>query len=105
MTIGASFKIQRAIEIRCGDGVYFVIYDGEVDEDGNIQGTEIYRSAKLDTYSDAEHISIDISGIQKNLVLFMDKIGTNSHDNGDWADAKLIHVPDPNAAVQSGRCL
>ena len=23
-----------------GDGVYFVIYDGEVDADGNIQGTE-----------------------------------------------------------------
>ena len=52
----------------------------------------------LDSYSDAEHISIDISGIQKNLVLFMDKIGNNAHDNGDWADAKLIHVPDPNAA-------
>ena len=81
-----------------GDGVYFVIYDGEVDADGNIQGTEIYRSAKLDSYSDAEHISIDISGIQKNLVLFMDKIGNNAHDNGDWADTKLIHVPDPNAA-------
>lgn len=28
----------------------------------------------------------------------MDKIGNNAHDNGDWADAKLIHVPDPNAA-------
>ena len=81
-----------------GDGVYFVIYDGEVDADGNIQGTEIYRSAKLDSYSDAEHISIDISGIQKNLVLFMDKVENNAHDNGDWADAKLIHVPDPNAA-------
>lgn len=84
-----------------GDGVYFVIYDGEVDADGNIQGTEIYRSAKLDSYSDAEHISIDISGIQKNLVLFMDKVENNAHDNGDWADAKLIHVPDPNAADKS----
>ena len=52
--------------------------------DGNIQGTEIYRSAKLDSYSDAEHISIDISGIQKNLVLFMDKVENNAHDNGDW---------------------
>ena len=81
-----------------GDGVYFVIYDGEVDADGNIQGTEIYRSAKLDSYSDAEHISIDISDIQKNLVLFMDKVENNAHDNGDWADAKLIHTPDPNAA-------
>ena len=84
-----------------GDGVYFVFYDGEVDADGNIQGTEIYRSAKLNTYNDAEHVSIDISGIQKNLVLFMDKIGNNAHDNGDWADAKLIHVPDPNAADKS----
>lgn len=91
----------KTIKKQNGDGVYFVIYDGEVDEDGSIQGTEIYRSAKLDTYSDAEHISIDISGIQKNLVLFMDKIGSNSHDNGDWADAKLIHVPDPNAADKS----
>ena len=78
-----------------------MIYDGEVDADGNIQGTEIYRSAKLDSYSDAEHISIDISGIQKNLVLFMDKVENNAHDNGDWADAKLIHVPDPNAADKS----
>lgn len=91
----------KAAKKQNGDGVYFVIYDGEVDADGNIQGTEIYRSAKLDTYSDAEHISIDISGIQKNLVLFMDKIGDNAHDNGDWADAKLIHVADPNAADKS----
>ena len=91
----------KAVKKQNGDGVYFVIYDGEVDTDGNIQGTEIYRSAKLDTYSDAEHISIDISGIQKNLVLFMDKIGDNAHDNGDWADAKLIHVADPNAADKS----
>ena len=91
----------KAVKKQNGDGVYFVIYDGEVDADGNIQGTEIYRSAKLDTYSDAEHISIDISGIQKNLVLFMDKIGDNAHDNGDWADAKLIHVADPNAADKS----
>ena len=91
----------KTVKKQNGDGVYFVIYDGEVDTDGNIQGTEIYRSAKLDTYSDAEHISIDISGIQKNLVLFMDKIGDNAHDNGDWADAKLIHVADPNAADKS----
>ncbi len=91
----------KAAKKQNGDGVYFVIYDGEVDADGNIRGTEIYRSAKLDTYSDAEHISIDISGIQKNLVLFMDKIGDNAHDNGDWADAKLIHVADPNAADKS----
>lgn len=91
----------KAVKKQNGDGVYFVIYDGEVDADGNIQGTEIYRSAKLDTYSDAEHISIDISGIQKNLVLFMDKIGDNAHDNGDWADAKLIHAADPNAADKS----
>lgn len=91
----------KAAKKQNGDGVYFVIYDGEVDADGNIQGTEIYRSQKLDSYSDAEHISIDISGIQKNLVLFMDKISTNAHDNGDWADAKLIHTPDPNAADKS----
>ena len=31
----------------------------------------------------------------------MDKIGDNAHDNGDWADAKLIHVADPNAADKS----
>lgn len=28
----------------------------------------------------------------------MDKVENNAHDNGDWADAKLIHTPDPNAA-------
>lgn len=31
----------------------------------------------------------------------MDKVENNAHDNGDWADAKLIHVPDPNAADKS----
>ena len=36
--------------------------------------------------------------MEKNLILYMDPNGSNSHDNGDWADAKVIKVPDPNAA-------
>lgn len=80
-----------------GNGMYFIVYDGEV-VDGQIVGTELYHSAKLDSFSEAEHISLDITSLEKNLVLYMDPNGSNSHDNGDWADAKVIKVPDPNAA-------
>ena len=80
-----------------GNGMYFIVYDGEV-VDGQIVGTELYHSGLLDSYSEAEHISLDITSLEKNLILYMDPNGSNSHDNGDWADAKVIKVPDPNAA-------
>lgn len=87
----------KAAKNQNGNGMYFIVYDGEV-VDGQIVGTELYKSAKLDSFSEAEHISIDITNLQKNLILYMDPNGSNSHDNGDWADAKIIHAPDPNAA-------
>lgn len=75
-----------------GDGMYFIVYgDGE----------ELYRSGLMDSDSEAEHISLNITGV-KELKLVMDKNILNAHDNGDWADAKLIVVPDPDAVVKTG---
>jgi len=78
-----------------GDGMYFIVY-------GTLGGEEkeLYRSKLLDTNSGAEHISLNITGATQ-LRLVMDKNGNNAHDNGDWADAKLIRVPDPDAAVKT----
>ncbi len=67
-----------------GDGMRFIVYGTK---DGEEQ--ELYRSERLDTKSEAESINVCVTGVTQ-LRLFMDKIGTNSHDNGDWADAKLV---------------
>lgn len=65
---------------RNGDGVYFIVYgDGE----------ELYRSSLLDTNSDAAFVDVDVTGVRE-LKLYVDKNETNSHDNADWADAKLV---------------
>lgn len=88
------FKVESGATGK-GDGMYFIVY-------GTKDGveTELYRSGLLRVESEAEHISLDITGVTK-LRLVMDQNGSNSHDNGDWADAKLILVPDPDAADKS----
>ena len=63
-----------------GDGVYFIVY-------GDNQ--ELYRSELLDTNSEAVFIDVDVTGVEE-LRLYVDKNGTNSHDNADWADLKLV---------------
>lgn len=77
---------------RNGDGMYFKVYASI-----NGEEKELYASKLLDTNTEAERISLDITGASR-LRLVMDQNVGNSHDNGDWADAKLILVPDPNAA-------
>ncbi|MEY8391360.1 InlB B-repeat-containing protein [Lachnospiraceae bacterium 45-W7] len=69
-----------------GDGMYFIVYGTK---DG--KETELYRSKLLDTNSEAEYINVDVTGVT-TLKLVMDKNVSNSHDNGDWADAKLVKV-------------
>lgn len=73
-----------------GDGVYFIVYGTK---DGQEQ--QLHKSAKLDTRSEAEYVNVCVTGMSR-IRLYMDKIGTNSHDNGDWADAKLVISNEAN---------
>ena len=67
-----------------GDGVYFIVYGTKGGEE-----KELYRSGLLGPRTPAEYINVCVTGMTK-LRLVMDKNANNGHDNGDWADAKLV---------------
>ncbi len=67
-----------------GDGVYFIVYGTK---DGEEQ--ELYRSGLMGPRTPAEYINVCVTGVTR-LRLVMDKNVTDGHDNGDWADAKLV---------------